>query len=235
MKQFLSGTPLRVCSIASPFFKCDITSDQEYREHLDILKRCIDLGKRFDCSLVRGFTFWRKGPAADVWRQILAKFEEPLHILEETGAVMGLENESSTFIGTGKTTRKFLDELCSPHVKAVWDPANSLADTDEYETPFPDGYETLKDAIIHVHIKDGRRVATGIAHTPVGDGEIGWAKQFRALVDDRFAGYCSLETHWRPAPMDRAMIDRPGGKFSESCEYASRICLDNILKLVDAL
>jgi len=236
MRQVLSGTPLRVCSIAAPFFKCDIASDNEYREHLDILKRCIDLGKRFDCSLVRGFTFWRKGAAKDVWSQILARFDAPLRLLEHTRSILGIENESSTFIGTGQTLRKFLDEIRSPQVKAVWDPANSLADTGEFEVPFPDGYNALKEDIVHVHVKDGKRVAAGIEHTPVGEGQIGWAGQFKALADDGFAGYCSLETHWRPAKMDREMIDRPGGEaFSGPGEYASRKCLDNILKLVQAL
>ena len=64
MKSILRNTGIRVCCIAAPFFKCELDSDTEYRQHLDILRRCIDLGKAFDCSLIRGFTFWRRRNAA---------------------------------------------------------------------------------------------------------------------------------------------------------------------------
>jgi sugar phosphate isomerase/epimerase len=236
MKEILSDGSLRVCSIASPFFKCDLHSRREISDHLDILKRCIELGKRFDCTLIRGFAFWRKGPAQDVWQEILDEFQAPLRILEENNAVLGIENESSTYVGTGRSLRRFLDDLDSERVRALWDPANSLADTDEREVPYPDGYRAIQDKLVHVHVKDGHRTPTGIDHTPVGEGEIDYLGQFRALRDDGFQGYCSLETHWRPSKMDREMIDRPGGeKFSEAGEYASRKCLDNILRLVAAV
>ena len=109
MKSILADTDLKVCSIAAPFFKCEIDSDAEIAEHHDILRRCIALGKEFDCSIIRGFTFWRKGNAEDRWQEILEKFAEPIRILEENDAVIGIENESSTYIGTGTVLRRFLD------------------------------------------------------------------------------------------------------------------------------
>ena len=128
MKKILEGTGLAVCSIASPFFKCDIDSEEEYKEHIGILERCIALAQAFDCRIIRGFTFWRKGKLEDQWGKILKKLEEPVKILEREGMILAIENEASTCIGTGGVLRRFLDELDAPQVKSMWDPANVLFD-----------------------------------------------------------------------------------------------------------
>jgi len=243
MKAILKDTGLKVCCIASPFFKCELDSEKECREHLDILRRCIALGKAFDCRLIRGFTFWRRKPAVrlweqPLWRQILDKFAEPIRILEENDAVMAIENESSTYIGAGAALARFLKELGSDRVRATWDPANSFHDSEGAETPFPDGYRAILPYTVHVHIKDCRRNDKGgVEHTAVGEGQIGWPEHFRQLKADGYDGYASLETHWRISKeLAEDQVNRPGGKaYSESGELASRICLENIVEMVRPL
>jgi len=240
MKSILHQANLQVCCIGSPFFKCELDSDTEYRQHLDILRRCIDLGKAFHCSLIRGFTFWRRQNAAQLWNKplwktILKKFDEPIRILEHNNATLAIENESSTYIGTGNSLARFLNELNCPRVRAVWDPVNSFHDPDESEVPFPDGYQALRPFIIHVHVKDCRRNHQGqFEHTAVGEGQIGWPNHFRQLLADNYTGYVSLETHWRLSKeLAEEMVNRPGGAaYSESAEIASRICLENIIKML---
>jgi len=237
MREILDGTGLKVCSIASPFFKCDIDSEDEYKKHIQILRDCIDLAHFFDCRIVRGFTFWRKGSFQDNLQRILDKFEEPVKILESEDIILGVENEASTSIGTGKNLAIFLGKLNSPYVKATWDPANSVFDPDG-EVPYPDGYEEIKDEMIHMHVKDARRDPS--THepecTPVGEGDIDYKGQFKALYEDGYEGYASLETHWRPTKLSEEELNRPGGsKFSESGEYASRVCLDGIISILKEL
>ncbi len=239
IRGILEDTGLEICGIAGPFFKCELDSPEEIRQHHDILRRCIALGKAVGCDLVRGFTFWRHGVRAeDVWTRIIAEFEEAARIVETEDAIIGIENEHSTFLGTGQVTGKFLDDLAAPRVKAIWDPLNSLADAQVYETPFPDGYEAIKKHMIHMHVKDGKRNPEGSEpiFTCVGEGEIGFKAHFEALVQDGYDGYVSLETHWRLTAMEGVDIQRPSGeKFSASGEEASRKCLDYILKAVSEL
>ncbi|MGQ9514394.1 MAG: sugar phosphate isomerase/epimerase family protein [Thermoproteota archaeon] len=235
MKDILSGTNLKVCSIASPFFKCDINSPKEIEEHISILRRCIELAKEFDCNIVRGFTFWRKGNLSAYWRRILENFSKPSKILEEEDIFLGIENEASTFIGTGTELRRFLEALKNDKIRAIWDPANSLF-TPQMEKPYPDGYEQIKRYIVHVHIKDvAIDSKTGKPDcVAMGEGVIDYAGQFRALMDDGYTGYVSLETHWRPVKLSEELLNRPGGeKFSESGELASRICLKSIMKILE--
>jgi sugar phosphate isomerase/epimerase len=234
MKDALSKTNLRVCSIASPFFKCDIDSAKEFDEHVEILRNCIRLAKAFDCDIIRGFTFWRKRDLAAHWRRIIEKFEKPSEILEREGIVLGIENEASTFIGTGTELREFLDALDNKRIKAIWDPANSLF-TPQKENPYPIGYNQIKKHMVHMHIKDAAVDSkTGEPDcVAMGTGFIDYNGQFRALKDDGYSGYVSLETHWRPTKLSEELLNRPGGeKFSESGEIASRICLENIAKIL---
>ena len=228
MDEALKGTGLEIASIASPFYKCKIDDEADRRRHLEILRRSIDLGRHFGTKIVRGFTFWKLDDVEANWARILDLFEEPVKILEAEDAILGIENESSTNHGGGAIVRRFIDDVGSPRVKAIWDPANSVHFG---EVPYPDGYEHVKDLLCHVHLKDARvNPQTGKhENCPVGEGEIDIAGQFVALATDGYDGYVSLETHWRPKALDEETLNRPGGStFSLNAETASRICLQNI-------
>lgn len=227
IKRLVDQSGLRVCSIGSPFFKCDIDSAEECKEHLGILERCIALADALGAPVIRGFTFWRKGDLESHWQRILDHFPEPVRKIERAGLILGIENEHSTFIGTGRNLARFLAEVDSAHLRAVWDPANSVHDLEGNEVPYPDGYEAVKAWTDHIHIKDVAKDQDGKPF-PVclGDGVIDLKGQLRALERDGYKGFVSLETHWRPKALSEEELNRPGGDtFSEEGEYASRRCL----------
>ena len=229
MQDLLKGTGLTICSIASPFYKCDIDNEKERAQHLDILRRCCDVADAFDCDIIRGFTFWRKLPLDNYMDDVLKAFEEPLKILEERNKRIAIENEASTIIGTGRRLAKFLGKLDTPRVGSMWDAANVVYDMDEEEVPFPDGYEAIKDRMIHMHLKDARidPETNEPVTTLIGEGDIDYVGQFKKLVEDDYSGFVSLETHWRPTALTEDQMNRPGGaSFSEGGEYASRMCID---------
>lgn len=228
---------LAVCSIASPFYKCEIDNPAERAEHLDILRRCCEIADALGTNIIRGFTFWRRTPMDDWWDQTLAAFDEPMKILEASGKTLAIENEASTMVGTGKRLRRFLDALGSDHVGAMWDPANCIFDLDEHETPYPDGYRAIRDRMPHMHLKDAKLSSENKPIvTQIGEGAIDFRGQFRALVEDGYSGYVSLETHWRPTQLSEDELNRPGGaNFSAEGEYASRLCLENWKRLLGEL
>ena len=238
IKKVLKEYGLKVSAIASPFFKADIDNDKEYREHVDILKKCISLAKNLDANIIRGFTFWRKGRLDVYLERIVEKFQIPLEIIESEGVLLGIENEYSTFVNNGRALAQFLNRLRSKNVKAIWDPGNDIFDP-EGETPYPNGYELIKDKIIHVHIKDGVRKSENGKPECVafGEGEVDYLGQLRALKKDGYEGYLSLETHWRPGKrLSEEIVSRPGGEeFSSQGEYASEICMRNLLKMLKSL
>jgi sugar phosphate isomerase/epimerase len=239
MKKLLDEYDMEVCCIASPFLKCDLGDEEQYQEHLDILRRCIHMAHLFGCKIIRGFTFWRTGPPEDVWQELLDAYEEPIKLCEQEDVYIGIENEASTHIGSAAEAERLYQDLASPRVRAIWDPANEVF-AEGGELPYPDAFERMKPYLIHVHIKDavkadnpekGQCVEVGTG------GYIDYPAQFQALVDMGYEGACSLETHWRPSEeLDRDLLDEPGGEaFSATGEPASRVCLENIKEIIAGL
>jgi len=237
MKRILDAAGMGVACIASPFLKCDLGNEEQYREHLGILRRCIEMAHFFGCNIIRGFTFWKTGPAEAVWQQLLDAYAEPIKICEAEDVYIGIENEASTHIATAAEAERLYQDLASDRVKAIWDPANEVY-AEDGELPYPDAYRRMRPYLIHVHIKDAVRGPDGTRCVPVGiGGYIDYHGQLQALVDDGYEGACSLETHWRPqAALDENLLNRPGGSaFSEGGEYASRVCLENLRELIKSL
>jgi len=76
---------------------------------------------------------------------------------------------------------------------------------------------------VHVHVKDARRVpgAEKPELMPVGQGDIDWHGQIKALIRDGYRGALSLETHWHPPTMSR--------------EASSRECFAGLRRIIDSL
>ena len=238
MKRLLDGTGIEIIGVASPFFKCDMDNAQERKEHLDILKGCIRTAKAFDTNLIRTFVFWDTGKTEERWDEIIAAYDEPCRMVDGEGIVLGMENESTTSLRTAKLTAEFIEQLNSPNVRAIWDPANE-AHAKDGETPYPDAYNRLKPTMIHAHLKDAApNPDTGeMESVPVGEGVIDWQGQLQAFVDDGYEGHLCLETHWRPSlKIDDELLNKPGGQaFSEAGEEASSICIEKLQAMIEKL
>lgn len=219
---------MSVCSIGSPFGKCDVDNSREVAEHLDFLRRCADIGLALGCGLVRGFAFWNHGSREKPWDQMLAAYEPVPDILEEKGIVLGLENEASCYVGTAAHTRRFLDHLRCDRVKAVWDPANHVQDPEGLRVPtYPDGYDLIKSDLVHVHVKDAAPTPDGrVPNVFLGTGVCRWKEQLQAFKDDSYSGYCSLETHVNPEQFPTELAARYGQYLTgQGREGASKVCL----------
>ncbi len=235
MRAILQDQGVLVCCIASPFFKCDLGDEQAYGEHLNILRRCLEIAHQFGTTnIIRGFTFWRKGPLQPVWDRLVESFREPISILEQMDGVLGIENEASCYLGTGGEVGRLLAEIDHPRVCAVWDPANQVFARGE--PAYPNGYRAVRERMVHFHIKDAAWSAQGdkARCTPIGEGEIDYRGQMRALLQDGYQGFVSLETHWRPEQLTEEQMTRPGGAaFSSKGEYASRVCFENLVRIIN--
>lgn len=229
---------LNIVGIAAPFFKCDIDSDADCREHLDILRKCIRAAHILNTDLIRVFAFWNQAPLEEYWDKIIERYQEPIRMAEGEGIILGLENEHTTMIRTGAETRRMIDALDTPSVKPLWDPCNELA-TGDGDRPYPEGYNYLKQDMFHMHIKDAVKGGPdGAECVPMCEGEIDYRGHFTDLIESGYDGVISLETHWRPKPdqIEKELLNRPGGSaFSELGEEASRICLRNTFDLLKEL
>jgi sugar phosphate isomerase/epimerase len=230
-RKALEQRGMRVCSIASPIFKCSLYPDtvdtgpgplhlaqeRTLDQQLALVERAIELCRYFNTSLVRIFAFWRRAELTEAVRQdVVTALSPAVRLAQEAGIVLGLENEHACLLGTGAETARVLRAVASPHLRAIWDPGNAFFLGEE---PFPGGYEAVRPFLAHVHVKDAAAGADGRpGWAVVGEGEIDFAGQFCALVRDGYQGFVSLETHYKTAS---------GGP-----EEASRLCLQGMLRLL---
>jgi sugar phosphate isomerase/epimerase len=229
----LKRVGMSVPCIDTPLFKCDLDAkpeagaagathgarDRTLDEQMHLLQHAIDLCKRFEAPYIRIFSFWKRGALTpEIEERIVDALMRASLAAERAGVTLLLENETSCYLGTGAETARVIEKVGSPALKMVWDPGNAFM---AGERPFPAGYEAALPHIAHLHVKDAHATANGkLEWTVVGEGEIDWAGQIKALKESGFAGAVSLETHYRG----------PNGNQEE----ASRQCLAGLKRLMEA-
>jgi len=221
---------MTVSCIASPLFKCELDAKSGEADRVSyqarertiadqpaLLDRCADLTRMFGTRLVRVFSFWKRGDLTlEVEDRIVRELSAAAEAAGRRGIVLGLENEHSCYLGTGEDTARVLRRVNSPCLQAVWDLGNAFC---AGEDPFPAGYEAIRGYVVHVHLKDAVRLATGQCRfVAIGDGEINYEGQFKALNDVDWQGWLSLETHYAAA----------GGNG----ETSTRACLSALTKML---
>jgi sugar phosphate isomerase/epimerase len=186
---------LEVVSIASPLFKCDILNKADVKEHFTFLPRLIEISKFFDAKVLRGFAFW-KNKTSNYLNLIIDYLSEAAEICEAEGVILGLENEHDTFVKTGEEAENIFKLTHSKSLLSVWDPGNAFC---AGEIPYPNGYFHVRDYMIHMHIKDVKFMKkTGeFKYVSVGNGNINYFNHLKALIDDKYDGCLSIETHFQ--------------------------------------
>jgi len=226
----LSTAGFTVPCIDTPLFKCDLdrqgsatgathnAQERTLEDQQALLERSITLCKRFGAPYIRIFAFWRRGPLTpELEDQIALALDPYCTFAEKAGVTLLLENEHACFLGTGQETARMVEKIGSPALKMLWDPGNALYAGEE---PFPLGWEAARPYTKHIHIKDARKTAEGkLAWTVVGEGDIDYLGQFKALKATGFKGVIALETHYKA----------PSGDPEES----SRACLAGLKKLAE--
>jgi sugar phosphate isomerase/epimerase len=215
-----------VAAIASPYLKCHLEEDKTVpagplhsagqaprSRQGEILERSLDLADRLDAPIVRAFSFWRLPDPIAARQEIRDVLQEATATVAKRGKLLGLENEHSCNIGTGGEAAWYLERIPDRTFGLIWDPGNEAA---LGSVPYPGGYEAVRERIHHVHLKDAAYISTETGFVRIGDGAIAYEDQFRAFVDDAYAGVLSLETHYR---------------LDGDREAASRACISGIREI----
>ena len=234
MREKLENAQLSACCLSLPFYKCEIDRMDERETHLNGLLRAIDYAHALECRMIRGFDFWRHGGETPVER-IAEAYMPVVDMLKDTGITLAMEIEPSTYAASARELRAVLDAIGSGCIRALWDGGNLLwSESGEYP---PDGYPILRDMIVHVHVKDGKRVDGKTEAVRIGTGESDVTAQFALLKADGYSGWVSLETHYRlSGAISDAQFRLPSGSaFSEGGYAASAESMESLLGVIRAL
>ena len=89
---------------------------------------------------------------------------------------------------------RVVESVASPWLRLTWDPANFVQCA---VRPFTDAYASLRPHLEYVQVKDAHLATGQVVPAGHGDGEV--VETVRALRDDGFDGYFSLEPHLHSA------------------------------------
>lgn len=224
---------LEIVSIASPLLKCVLPDAPEvdarfqqdvfaathtFADQPRLADRALEIAERTGARIIRVFSYWRAVQPETCYERVARALQNLAGQAALHGRTIGLENEHACNIATAEETARVLEAVAHPNLMVVWDPANAYVSG---ETPYPDGYRRLPvERIAHVHAKDCRVEGHRPSWCALGEGGIDWKGQIRALADDGYLGWISLETHWQGPHGDK--------------HQASVICGRNLKALVNA-
>jgi sugar phosphate isomerase/epimerase len=100
------------------------------------------------------------------------------------------ENEKHIYGDIPARCLDIVQTVDNEHLQLAWDPANFVQCG---VRPFSEGYELLRPYTTYVQIKDALLADGSVVPAGAGDGEV--RETIRALADDGFDGFFSLEPH----------------------------------------
>lgn len=145
--------PDGVITLTPYYWHINNSDEQLRRENIEGMKRAVRLAKRMGAKFVRAYggTDNAGGTMEENWVRSVEALKEIAPVAEECGITVIVENHPGTMTRTGEATAKLIAEVASPNVRALYDAANVMHDTDE---PWEHTFETQKDIIAYVHVKD---------------------------------------------------------------------------------
>jgi sugar phosphate isomerase/epimerase len=190
MKEILASHGLQVSSIGSPIGKIFI--DEPFPPHLDRMRHATDVAHLFGAPYLRIFSFFLRPGAdpADHRDEVIARMRALARVAEDVDLVLLHENEKAIYGDVPARCLDIVRSVGSPRLRLAWDPANFVQ---VGVRPYTDGYAGLRPYLEYVQIKDALAADGSVVTAGRGDGEV--ARTIRALRQDGFDGFFSLEPH----------------------------------------
>ncbi len=190
MKQTLAAHGLQVSSIGSPIGKIFI--DEDFDPHLERMRHAAEVAKFFDARYIRIFSFFiRDGSNPDDHQdEVLRRMRALAEVAETADVTLLHENEKDIYGDVPARCHDIVTSVDSPNLRLAWDPANFVQ---VGVRPFTEGYSLLRPYVVYVQVKDALLSDASVVVAGAGDGQV--VETVRALRDDGFDGFFSLEPH----------------------------------------
>ncbi len=190
MRQQLAESGLQVSSIGSPIGKIPI--EEDFEPHLERMRHAADVARFFGAPFIRIFSFFiAEGDDPDTHRdEVLRRMRALADVAEQADVVLLHENEKEIYGDIPRRCHDIVSSVGSSHLRLAWDPANFVQ---VGVRPFDEGYALLRPDVVYVQIKDALAADASVVVAGAGDGQV--AETIRALREDGFDGFFSLEPH----------------------------------------
>jgi len=142
------------------------------------------------------------------YEEAAERYRRAADLAADYGKTLGIEIHAGTITETAASTAELIDAVDRENVGAIHDAGNMYI----VDTPFgPESVETLGDRLVHVHVKDERRVGDtsepgtfevetargeeAFQHRLLGHGAVDHSGLFAALAGAGYDGYLTNECH----------------------------------------
>lgn len=133
---------------------------------------------------------WKHHPdntGKEAWRDLLEELGKAIALAEESNVDFGIEPELANVVSSARLARRLIDELKSPRLGIVLDPANlfEVASPHQRQSIIAQAVDLLGDRIVMAHAKDRRSDGE---FTAAGTGVIDFPHFIRCLRGGGFDG-----------------------------------------------
>ncbi len=188
-RDLLESRGFSLSAIGSPIGKIPIA--ESFEPHQDRFVKAMELAQFYGTPNVRVFSYYL--PAGDdpaIHRcEVLRRMAIKAKMAGERDLKLVLENERGIYGDTAARVLDIVHSVASPSLGLAFDPANFL----EVGQPIDEAWETLRDHVIHFHVKDFDPVDKKCVPAGQGAGQIG--RLIADAVSRGYDGFCTLEPH----------------------------------------
>jgi len=186
----LDSHEIAVSSIGSPIDKVNVTDD--FDAHLVRMDRAVQVAQRLGAPYIRVFSFFLTADQRpeDHRDEVVRRMTVLAERAAAGGVVLLHENEKEIFGDVPERVHDLVTAVDSPALRLAWDAANYVQCG---VVPFPEAYDLLRPYTDYIQVKDAV-LATGEV-VPAGEGDGRLPETVRALADDGYVGFVSMEPH----------------------------------------
>ncbi len=189
-KRMLDAAGITLSSVGSDIGKIQITDS--FEDHLERARDAVEVAKFFGAPYIRMFSFFiREGDDPDSHRdEVMRRTRAFVDLAEAGGITMLHENEKDIFGDIPRRVVDLVTTMDSPAYRAIVDPANYVQCG---VNPRDEAYDLVRPYTDYIHIKDAKFVDNSVVPAGEGDGQV--REVIRALRDDGYDGFLSIEPH----------------------------------------
>lgn len=133
LKEASEKYDIRITAINGTFNMIDPDKDRK-KDHLRRFVNIAEACRALDCKIITlctgsrhplsGWRWHKDTILPDAWEEMIDATGALLRVAEEYDLILGVETEASNVVCTIDRTRRYLDEMNSPHLKVIMDCAN---------------------------------------------------------------------------------------------------------------
>lgn len=173
---------MEISSVSAHEFgeNCLVDTDQrETQRHLDYIKGCVDLATDVGTNVVHILAGQPPGGVSreKAWAGLLENLTTSINYAEERNVALSLEAVVGSIVPTISELSKLLGDLGEAKLYVNFDPTHFyIADEDPAE-----GVRLMGARIVHVHVKDAKKIPAGFEFPPLPEGTMRITTEFEYL------------------------------------------------------